>query len=534
ITTGDWHLLGGILEEVHIHSTVTGKIWLIILFIFQMLDVAAEDINDEQSGFICNTKQPGCRNVNVCYEQAFPISLIRYWVQQVVFMSSPPLVYMSHPLYQPLLEKEGQRMKIQLRRELDGVEFEMPVDQRRLERELCQLEQRKLNKAPFRGTLPCTYVLHIFTCSVEVGLMIGQEPLFKCHGHPCPNIIDFFVLRPTKMILFLLFIQSIAIVSFFSNILENFHLGFKKIKGLGGQYKVKDEYNKFYANNSKQNLAKYQCISANSLKQQEHSSAPDYYLLVEKHTHTAASSAFKAGADNHSVNEEKCIFLFNVGTGSQTQDLVPARQVLTPLSHLTGPEKCILDEQETNEMFTISINCSHLHHISSNNNKDTNIFGKVTGSHFREKREIDGKTAKKKKKNHCSRGHSSILRAAIETDNYMGQSPQTAFSLPATCIWKPWWLSAMWGPSTEDENQGHLLKLRAREGTIRTPLPSQGDSQPLDINTSNSLAELSFEPKHPYDDLWKALEVIGRKIQGITVSKTFRGVVKIKMKNPYL
>lgn len=68
---GDWNFLGGILEEVHIHSTMTGKVWLTILFIFQMLilGVTAENVwNGEQSGFICNTEQPGCRNV--CFDQA--------------------------------------------------------------------------------------------------------------------------------------------------------------------------------------------------------------------------------------------------------------------------------------------------------------------------------------------------------------------------------------------------------------------------------------------------------------------------------
>uniref|UniRef100_A0A8C9PVL1 Gap junction protein n=1 Tax=Spermophilus dauricus TaxID=99837 RepID=A0A8C9PVL1_SPEDA len=258
---GDWNLLGGILEEVHIHSTMIGKIWLTILFIFRMLvlGVAAEDVwNDEQSGFICNTQQPGCRNV--CYDQAFPISLIRYWVLQVIFVSSPSLVYMGHALYRlRVLEKERERMKAQLRRELDGIEFEMPANQRRLEQELCQLEQRKLNKAPLRGTLLCTYVIHIFTRSVvEVGFMIGQyllygfhlEPLFKCHGHPCPNIIDCFVSRPTEKTIFLFFMQSIATVSLFLNILEIFHLGFKKIKrGLLGQYKSRKEHNEFCPKN---------------------------------------------------------------------------------------------------------------------------------------------------------------------------------------------------------------------------------------------------------------------------------------------
>ncbi|XP_053431587.1 gap junction alpha-9 protein [Nycticebus coucang] len=478
---GDWNLLGDTLEEVHIHSTMIGKIWLTILFIFRMLvlGVAAEDVwNDEQSGFICNTEQPGCRNV--CYDQAFPISLIRYWVLQVIFVSSPSLVYMGHALYRlRVLEEERQRMKAQLRGELEGVEFEMPGDRRRLEQELCQLEKRKLNKAPLRGTLLCTYVTHIFTRSVvEVGFMIGQyllygfhlEPLFKCHGHPCPNIIDCFVSRPTEKTIFLLFMQSIATISLFLNILEIFHLGFKKIKrGLWGKYKLKDDH-KFYANKSEQNLAKYQNTSANSLKQLP--SAPNYNLLVEKQTHTAeypslnSPSACQANPDNHNANE-----------------------------------KYSLDEQETelsNGICTLSTTYSHLQPIGSNNNKNTHkIFAKeVNGSQVREKREIDGKDSKRN-----SRGHCSIPGVAIDLDGHIGQSPQTAFSMSASSTWKRRWLSTAWGPSTEDENRESSskgnLKGQFGEGTIGTLPPSQGDfCQSLDIqNTPDSLGVLPFEPE---------------------------------------
>uniref|UniRef100_A0A8C0BFN4 Gap junction protein n=1 Tax=Buteo japonicus TaxID=224669 RepID=A0A8C0BFN4_9AVES len=245
---GDWNFLGGILEEVHIHSTIIGKIWLTILFIFRMLvlGVATEDVwNDEQSEFICNTEQPGCRNV--CYDEAFPISLIRYWVLQVIFVSSPSLVYMGHALYRlRALEKERQKKKAQVRVELESTELEMTENRKRLERELRQLDQRKLNKAPLRGSLLCTYVIHIFTRSaVEVGFMIGQyllygfhlDPLYKCQRDPCPNTVDCFVSRPTEKTVFILFMQSIATVSLLLNILEIIHLGFRKIKmGLCGGY----------------------------------------------------------------------------------------------------------------------------------------------------------------------------------------------------------------------------------------------------------------------------------------------------------
>lgn len=238
---GDWNFLGGILEEVHIHSTMVGKIWLTILFIFRMLvlGVAAEDVwNNEQADFICNTEQPGCRNV--CYDQAFPISLIRYWVLQVIFVSSPSLVYMGHALYRlRALEKVRRRKKALLWKELELVEVEWAEARKRIEWEVKQLDQAKLNKAPLRGALLRTYVAHVLTRSVvEVAFMTGQhvlygfqlDPLFKCERDPCPNAVDCYVSRPTEKSVFMVFMQCIAGFSLFLNILEIVHLGYKKIK----------------------------------------------------------------------------------------------------------------------------------------------------------------------------------------------------------------------------------------------------------------------------------------------------------------
>ncbi|OWK01460.1 hypothetical protein Celaphus_00018957 [Cervus elaphus hippelaphus] len=176
---GDWNLLGGILEEVHSHSTMVGKIWLTILFIFRMLilGVAAEDVwDDEQSAFACNTQQPGCNTV--CYDDAFPISLIRFWVLQIIFVSSPSLVYMGHALYRlRAFEKERQRKKSQLRAQMENPELELE-DQQRMDRELRKLEEQK---------------------------------------------------RIQKKTIFMLFMHSIAAISLFLNILEIFHLGIRKI-----------------------------------------------------------------------------------------------------------------------------------------------------------------------------------------------------------------------------------------------------------------------------------------------------------------
>ncbi|XP_051908129.1 gap junction protein alpha 10 b [Hippocampus zosterae] len=237
---GDWNLLGSILEEVHMHSTTVGKIWLTILFVFRMLvlGVAAEDVwDDEQSEFVCNTEQPGCKNV--CYDQAFPISLIRYWVLQIIFVSSPSLVYMGHALYHlRTLEKERHRKKACLKAELEATD---PVlDHKRIERELRKLdEQKKVRKAPLQGSLLRTYVFHILTRSVlEVGFIVGQcalygigmFSLYKCERLPCPNSVDCFVSRPTEKNIFMVFMLVISGVSLFLNLLEIFHLGVRKIK----------------------------------------------------------------------------------------------------------------------------------------------------------------------------------------------------------------------------------------------------------------------------------------------------------------
>ncbi|XP_053699744.1 gap junction protein alpha 10 b [Synchiropus splendidus] len=272
---GDWNLLGSILEEVHIHSTIVGKIWLTILFIFRMLvlGVAAEDVwDDEQSEFVCNTEQPGCKNV--CYDQAFPISLIRYWVLQIIFVSSPSLVYMGHALYRlRTLEKERHRKKAFLKAELEGTD---PIqDHKRIERELRKLdEQKRVRKAPLRGSLLRTYVFHILTRSVvEVGFIIGQcalygiglSPLYKCERTPCPNSVDCFVSRPTEKNIFMVFMLVISGVSLFLNLLEIFHLGVKRIKFIlyGSKYGDEDSV----CRSKKNSVVQQVCILTNSSPQ---------------------------------------------------------------------------------------------------------------------------------------------------------------------------------------------------------------------------------------------------------------------------
>ncbi|XP_069746475.1 gap junction alpha-8 protein-like isoform X2 [Narcine bancroftii] len=208
---GDWSFLGNILEEVNEHSTVIGRVWLTVLFIFRILilGTAAEFVwGDEQSDFVCNTQQPGCENV--CYDEAFPLSHIRLWVLQIIFVSTPSLVYVGHAVHHVRMEaKRGAGAGAG-------------------ESKAFRLE----------GTLLRTYTCHIvFKTLFEVGFVLGQYflygfrilPLYRCSRWPCPNTVDCFVSRPTEKTVFVIFMLAVASVSLFLNFVEISHLGWRKV-----------------------------------------------------------------------------------------------------------------------------------------------------------------------------------------------------------------------------------------------------------------------------------------------------------------
>ncbi|MGH0178622.1 UNVERIFIED_CONTAM: hypothetical protein FKN15_077778 [Acipenser sinensis] len=230
---GDWTFLLKILEQVHEHSTVVGKVWLTVLFIFRMmvLGAAVENVwGDEQSGFTCNTQQPGCQNL--CYDDAFPISHVRYWVLQIIFVSTPSLVYMGHALHKVRMEEK--------RRDLGRVggtvvrsESELLLSEKDLDP--CLKETR----FQLKGALLQTYVCSIlFRTIFEVGFIVGQyflygiflRGLYKCSRWPCPNTVDCFVSRPTEKNVFITFMLTVASISLLLNLMEMYHLGWKKFK----------------------------------------------------------------------------------------------------------------------------------------------------------------------------------------------------------------------------------------------------------------------------------------------------------------
>ncbi|XP_030602174.1 gap junction protein, alpha 2 [Archocentrus centrarchus] len=228
----DWNLLGKLLESAQEHSTVVGKVWLTVLFIFRILvlGAAAEKVwGDEQSSFTCDTKQPGCQNV--CYDKTFPISHIRFWVMQIIFVSMPTLIYLGHILHLVRMEeKEKQKQK-----EL-GMQSE---DQQQV---FCHKAKKppvkdKQGHARLQGALLRTYVFNIiFKTLFEVGFIVAQyflygfelKAMYTCDRWPCPNMVNCYISRPTEKTIFILFMLAVACVSLLLNLVEMYHLGFTK------------------------------------------------------------------------------------------------------------------------------------------------------------------------------------------------------------------------------------------------------------------------------------------------------------------
>ncbi|XP_022064172.1 gap junction delta-2 protein [Acanthochromis polyacanthus] len=258
---GDWSILGRFLTEVQNHSTVIGKIWLTMLLIFRILLVALVGdavYSDEQSKFTCNTLQPGCNNV--CYDTFAPVSHLRFWVFQIVLVSTPSIFYIIYVL-QKITKNEKLEVKhtevmpgsspLMERRSHIGLDEETALEagghttcnnedwsSQGGEYEESQLEEQvtEVGKDPTQlsSQVLLIYIIHVLLRSImEVIFLIGQyylfgfevPHLFRCDTYPCPNRTDCFVSRATEKTIFLNFMFSVSLGCFILNIVELHYLG---------------------------------------------------------------------------------------------------------------------------------------------------------------------------------------------------------------------------------------------------------------------------------------------------------------------
>ncbi|KPP79846.1 connexin 43-like [Scleropages formosus] len=244
---GDWSALGRLLDKVQAYSTAGGKVWLSVLFIFRILvlGTAAESAwGDEQSAFKCNTQQPGCENV--CYDKSFPISHVRFWVLQIIFVSTPTLLYLGHVFHLTHKEQKLRRREEELKViRKEGADVDVPLKTIELKRFKYGLEEH--GKVKMKGALLRTYIASIVFKSVtEVGFLAIQwyiygfrlAAVYTCERWPCPHKVDCFLSRPTEKTIFILFMLVVSLVSLLVNMVELIYVLVKRIKD---QVKMKEE-----------------------------------------------------------------------------------------------------------------------------------------------------------------------------------------------------------------------------------------------------------------------------------------------------
>ncbi|KAA0710966.1 Gap junction alpha-1 protein [Triplophysa tibetana] len=236
---GDWSALGKLLDKVQVYSTAGGKVWLFILFIFRILvlGTAVESAwGDEQSAFKCNTLQPGCENV--CYDKSFPISHVRFWVLQIIFVSMPTLLYLSHVMF--LMHKEEKLNKEEDKlREVRSKGGDVEALLRKIETKKFKYGLEDHGKIKMRGGIFYTYILSIVLKSIfEIGFLLIQWHLYgfklsayyTCQRFPCPHKVDCFLSRPTEKTVFIIFMLVVSLVSLALNVFEFFYVIFMRMK----------------------------------------------------------------------------------------------------------------------------------------------------------------------------------------------------------------------------------------------------------------------------------------------------------------
>lgn len=206
----DWKFLEGLLSGVNKYSTAFGRIWLSVIFIFRVMVfvVAAERVwSDDQGHFDCNTRQPGCKNI--CYDYFFPISHIRLWALQLIFVTCPSFMVVLHVAY-----REERERKYKAKHGEDTKLYNNPGQK--------------------HGGLWWTYMLSlVIKTTFEITFLYLLHHIYdsfklpdkvQCDVSPCPNLVDCYIARPTEKTIFTYFMVAASVVCVVLNISEVFYL----------------------------------------------------------------------------------------------------------------------------------------------------------------------------------------------------------------------------------------------------------------------------------------------------------------------
>lgn len=217
---GCYDYVSRLQDQVEGHSTVIGRVWMNSLFVFRVLVLGAAASLvwwDEHALFVCNTQQPGC--ANTCYDAAFPISLIRFWVVQVLCVSFPTLVHVVYAVYAAHQDDKPERTK-RNPPQVDKDSIEMVESGNKADRaEAAPVSSRRAPSFQHYLTRMCFKIILEMAFIVCQYVFVGfvMDPEIKC---PCPSSGECIVPRSTEKTIFSIFMAALACVSLLLNVAE--------------------------------------------------------------------------------------------------------------------------------------------------------------------------------------------------------------------------------------------------------------------------------------------------------------------------
>ncbi|XP_061413768.1 gap junction gamma-1 protein-like [Lethenteron reissneri] len=233
-----WNFLTRLLEEISLHSTYLGKLWLTTFLILRIMltIVAGESIyHDEQSSFMCNSQQPGC--TNMCYDTFAPLSYVRFWIFQIITVATPSILYLAFAVHRIQRSSEKEMFNFYSRVVIRRSESS-PGDQGgEFPDEAKKNDYRRHDgrRAIRADGLMWAYALQLVLRTVaEAGFLLGQYvmygleviPRFVCpRRYPCVHFVDCFVSRPTEKTVFLHVMYAVGCLSLALDLAEMWHLG---------------------------------------------------------------------------------------------------------------------------------------------------------------------------------------------------------------------------------------------------------------------------------------------------------------------
>ncbi|XP_023687759.2 gap junction beta-3 protein-like [Paramormyrops kingsleyae] len=211
----DWKTLRDFLSGVNKYSTGFSRIWLAVVFVFRVMVfvVAAERVwADDQKDFDCDTRQPGCPNA--CYDHFFPISHIRLWALQLIFVTCPSFMVVLHVAYRKDRERkyrakhgEGTRLYDNLGQKHGGLWWTYLLSLFfKTGMEICFL-----------------YLLHIIYNSFFLPRVV------KCKQWPCLGEVSCYIGHPTEKNVFTYFMVGASALCIILNISEISYLIFVRL-----------------------------------------------------------------------------------------------------------------------------------------------------------------------------------------------------------------------------------------------------------------------------------------------------------------